>query len=247
MKSKLSEVLLQGCQEAGLGISEKQLASFERYGELMVEWNEQVNLTAITDPEGIALKHFLDSLLCFKYVDLNGELRLLDVGTGAGFPGLPLKIYQEKLQVTLLDSLQKRVNFLRQICLEVKLKGIIAIHGRAEEIGRKSEQREHYDRVFSRAVARLAVLAEYCLPYVKVGGLFVALKGGNAVAEVDEGMFAVEELGGRLKEVVEFQLPLSGDGRSLIVVEKVKPTPEKYPRKPGLPDKKPILSIKLNN
>lgn len=240
--SKLGEVLLQGCEEAGLTISENQVAGFERYGQLLVEWNEKVNLTAITDPEGIALKHFVDSLLCSKYIDLDGELKVLDVGTGAGFPGLPLKIYKEKLQVTLLDSLQKRINFLQQIGLEVKLHQVIAVHGRAEEIGQQRGHRENYDRVVSRAVARLAVLAEYCLPFVKVGGMFVALKGSSVGPEVEEGLYAVEQLGGKLKDVVEYSLPLSGDGRSLVIVEKVKPTPAKFPRKAGLPEKKPLLS-----
>ncbi|MDA8211331.1 MAG: 16S rRNA (guanine(527)-N(7))-methyltransferase RsmG [Clostridia bacterium] len=239
--NKLGEVLLQGCQAAGLSISGDQVAGFERYGQLLVEWNEKVNLTAITDPEGIALKHFVDSLLCSKYVDFEGDLNLLDVGTGAGFPGIPLKIYNEKLQVTLLDSLQKRVKFLQQVSLEVKLYGLVAIHGRAEELGQQSKHREQYDRVVSRAVARLAVLAEYCLPFVKVGGLFAALKGSSAGPEVEEGLYAVEQLGGKVKDVVEYSLPVLGDGRSLVVVEKVNPTPGKYPRKAGLPDKKPLL------
>ncbi|MFZ3172594.1 MAG: 16S rRNA (guanine(527)-N(7))-methyltransferase RsmG [Carboxydocellales bacterium] len=241
MNSKLCEVLLQGCQEVDITISAQQLECFAAYGRLLVEWNKQVNLTAITDPESIALKHFVDSLLCSKYVDFKGEQKVLDVGTGAGFPGLPLKIYQDKLQVTLLDSLQKRIKFLQQICLELKLNDVSIIHGRAEELGNQKGQRENYDRVMSRAVARFAVLAEYCLPYVKVGGLFIALKGSNARGEVEEGQYALEELGGKLKVVVDYSLPLSGDGRSLIVVEKFKQTPVKFPRKAGMPERKPLL------
>lgn len=241
MNSKLGELLLQGCQEVNIAISEQQLEFFAAYGRLLVEWNEQVNLTAIIDPESIALKHFVDSLLCSKYVDFNGEQKVLDVGTGAGFPGLPLKLYQGKLQVTLLDSLQKRIKFLQQICIELKLNDVRIIHGRAEELGHQKGQRENYDRVMSRAVARFAVLAEYCLPYVKVGGLFIALKGSNARSEVEEGQFALEELGGKLKEVVDYSLPISGDRRSLIVVEKLKQTPVKFPRKAGMPERKPLL------
>ncbi len=237
---ELGEVLLQATQEAGLRLTDEQLKQFQLYGQLLVEWNAKVNLTAITDSTGIAVKHFVDSLLCSKHTDFDGMLKLLDVGSGAGFPGLPLKIYQENLEVTLMDSLMKRVKFLEEVIAQGSLQGIKAVHGRAEDFAHDQAYRERYDRVVSRAVAKLAVLAEYCMPFVKQGGLFLALKGSNTVQEVEEGLYAIEILGGRVKEIVNYQLPNSGDGRSIVIVEKIKNTPSKYPRKAGLPEKNPL-------
>lgn len=236
----LGAALVQGCEAADLKINGSQVQAFVRYGELLVDWNQRVNLTAILDPRGIALKHFVDSLLCSKYVDMQGSLKLLDVGTGAGFPGIPLKIACSELRVVLLDSLQKRIGFLNAVIDELKLEQVVAVHGRAEDMARQQQHREQYDVVVSRAVARLAVLAEYCLPFVNTGGTFIAMKGSAVDEELEESFRALEILGGKVERVVEYELPLLGDSRHMIIVRKERPSPGKYPRKAGLPDKKPL-------
>lgn len=219
-----------------LPVSEEQYGQFKKYAGLLVEWNQKMNLTAITDKHGIAVKHFLDSVLPLKFMDIPEAASLIDVGTGAGFPGLPLKIMRGDIKLTLLDSLNKRVNFLSEVCKALEL-DVPCIHARAEELGRNENYRERYDFSAARAVAPMPVLTEYCLPYVKVGGTFAALKGRNENYRDSEN--AVKILGGEISDVTEYALP-DGDGRTLICVRKIKETPPKYPRNSGQISKKSL-------
>lgn len=220
-------------------ITEEQFERLNRYAQLLVQRNEQINLTAITDPEGIAVKHFFDSIYPFTMFVPEDGAKLIDVGTGAGFPSCPLKIYRDDVHITLLDSLNKRVNFLQELSDSVGLDAE-CVHGRAEEFGRKAEYREQYDIATARAVANLRDLCEYCLPFVKVGGAFVALKGSSGQEELDEAKAAIKLLGGKTEKVVEYELP-NGDGRTLIVIRKVSATPSKFPRNAGQMKKKPLV------
>ena len=220
----------------GFEISEEQYTKFCEYARTLVEWNEKMNLTGITDPNGIAEKHFLDSILPLKFLEIPDGSKVIDVGTGAGFPGVPVKIYRPDLKLTLLDSLNKRVNFLSAAC---EAAGITAkfVHARAEDGGRDPRYREKFDAAFARAVAAMPVLAEYCLPYVKVGGVFAAMKGPNE--NYRDGENAVKLLGGEIADVNEYELP-NGDKRVLIIVRKIAPTAGKYPRNGGQISKKPL-------
>ncbi len=220
----------------GFGITEEQYGKFDAFAEALVEWNKKINLTGITDPQGIAVKHFLDSILPLKFADIPEKASLIDVGTGAGFPGIPLKIYRHDIKLTLLDSLNKRINFLTEACKAADIKAE-CVHGRAEDCGRVSEYREKYDIAIARAVAAMSVLAEYCLPFVKVGGIFAAMKGPNE--NYSEGEKAVKTLGGEIADVKEYALP-NGDKRVLIIVKKISPTAVKYPRGGGQISKKPL-------
>ncbi len=224
----------------GIALSERQLEDFLRYYELLVEWNGRMNLTAITEYQDVCRKHFVDSLSLVRVCDLNQDCTLIDVGTGAGFPGLALKIAFPCLRVTLLDSLNKRIRFLDAVIEELKLTGVETVHGRAEDYAVPGRYRETFDLCVSRAVANLSTLSEYCLPFVKKGGLFIAYKSEKAASEVEEAKKAITLLGGRIKEREEFTLPGSDMCRSLIVVEKVQRTPGGYPRKAGIPSKEPI-------
>lgn len=219
-----------------LPVSAEQYESFKKYAELLVEWNKKMNLTAITDPCGITVKHFLDSVLPLKFLDIPEAASLIDVGTGAGFPGLPLKIMRSDIALTLLDSLNKRVNFLSEVCKTIDLDAS-CVHARAEDLGRNENYREQYDIAAARAVAPMPVLTEYCLPYVKAGGTFAALKGRNENYKDSEN--AVKILGGEISDVTEYALP-DGDKRTLICVRKIKKTPPKYPRNSGQISKKPL-------
>ena len=221
-----------------LGLSEEQISQLERYNELLCEWNEKINLTAITDPKGVAVKHFADSLSIFNYIDVPQNARVIDVGTGAGFPGLVLKIARPDIQLTLLDSLQKRLNFLNVVCGELNLDAVL-IHSRAEEGGQNLDLREGFDLVVSRAVAQLNILSEYCLPYARLSGRFVAFKG-TAEGEINSAKKAIGILGGKIRNIYEFELPFEGGGRTLVEIEKVSPTPEKYPRQNGKIKSKPL-------
>ena len=211
--------------EAGLA---GEYQPFARYCGMLQEWNQRMNLTAITDDQGVAEKHFLDSLLPLTLWELPRGARLVDVGTGAGFPAVPIKLLRPDIQITLLDSLQKRRRFLQTLCGELEVEAEL-LHHRAEDAGRAPEHRERYDAATSRAVAGLGLLAEYCLPLVRVGGLFLALKGSAGPQEAKTGEKAVALCGGAIRAVKEYTLP-GGDPRTLIVVEKVVPTPAKYPR-----------------
>ena len=204
---------------------------------LLLEWNEKINLTAIIEPREIILKHFVDSLTIAKYI--KDDEKLIDVGTGAGFPGIPLSIVKENTDIVLLDSLNKRINFLEEVKENLKLENITTIHGRAEEFGKNKNEREKYDIAMSRAVASLNILLEYLLPLVKVGGRAICMKGSN-IEEIENAKNALEILGGKIEKIEEITLPNSDIKRNIIIVKKVKNTPSKYPRKPGTPSKEPI-------
>ena len=223
--------------EIGLEFTEKQLDKFFKYMNLLLEWNEKINLTAIIEPREVILKHFVDSLTIAKYIKENEKL--IDVGTGAGFPGIPLSIVKENTDIVLLDSLNKRINFLEEVKENLKLENITTIHGRAEEFGKNRKEREIYDIATSRAVAPLNILLEYLLPLVKVGGKAICMKGSN-IKEIENAKNALEILGGKIEKIEEITLPNSDIKRNIIIVKKVKNTPSKYPRKPGTPSKEPI-------
>ncbi len=227
--------------KAALVLDEKQLAGFERYFQLLVEWNEKMNLTAITQADEVALKHMIDSLTCLDPDVFLPGASVIDVGTGAGFPGLPLKIYREDLQLTLLDSLQKRLTFLATVLAEVGIDDVRLVHHRAEDGARDKKLREMFQVAVSRAVARLPVLVELCLPFVKPGGYFVALKGAQYKEEIEEAQYAISLLGGKLEKVQPVQLPGLEDIRAVLYIRKIKKTAAAYPRKAGLPEKKPLL------
>lgn len=234
-------ILDQGCQEMGISLNEEQRQQFIVFYEYLVEKNKVMNLTGITEFHEVLVKHFLDSLACVKAVDMKNVKRVMDIGTGAGFPGVPLKIAFPHLEACLLDSLKKRVNFLEETFALLKLTDITAIHGRAEEFAKNKAYRESFDLCVSRAVSNLATLSEYCLPYVKLGGSFISYKSGTVQEEVEQAEKAVKILGGKIRDVVYFQLPDSEIQRSLVVIEKIKATPGKYPRKAGTPLKEPLI------
>ncbi len=214
--------------DAGIEITDEQMYRLGMYSELLCAWNEKINLTAITDAEGISVKHFFDSIYPFSLVDIPKGCTLIDVGTGAGFPSCPVKIWREDIRLTLVDSLQKRITFLAQLSDTLSL-GATCIHSRAEDLGRSGEFRENFDIATARAVANLSELCEYCLPLVKIGGRFIALKGSDADEEIKQAKDAVKLLGGKIAQTHTYTLP-NGDGRTLIVIDKVSQTPDKYPR-----------------
>lgn len=221
-------------------ITEQMKEQFAIYYDILCEWNEIMNLTAITQFDEVVEKHFLDSLALGAYLKMKGNLKLIDIGTGAGFPGIPLKIVYPQLHVLLVDSLNKRVRFLNEVIQRLNLSNIFAVHGRAEELARKNEYREQYDVCVSRAVAHLASLSEYCLPFVKIGGVFAAYKSSDIADEVEQSKRAIQILGGKLKSVEMFQLPETAYNRSFVMIDKVKNTSKKYPRKAGTPAKCPL-------
>lgn len=234
------QLLKESAASLRIELSGQQTEQFIRYYEILVEWNSFMNLTGITEYEEVVQKHFVDSLALCKAIDLNEAETLIDIGTGAGFPGIPLKIVYPQLQVTLLDSLQKRIRFLDEVIAQLGLTGIETIHGRAEDFAKPSMKREQYDVCVSRAVANLSSLSEYCLPYVKVGGYFIPYKSGKTEEELAEAKKAVFILGGKIEEEVKFMLPQSDISRSLIKIKKTAATPKKYPRKSGMVTKEPI-------
>lgn len=221
-------------------LSELQITQFLKYYELLVEWNEFMNLTAITEYEDVMKKHFVDSLSLIKTYDVNKSVSVIDVGTGAGFPGLALKIAYPNLKVTLLDSLNKRINFLNHVIEQLGLEGVETVHGRAEDFAKPGKFREKFDVCVSRAVANMTSLSEYCLPFVKLGGEFISYKSEKMNEEMDNAKKAISILGGKFDRCEEFILPESDIFRNLVVIRKVKETPKKYPRKAGLPTKEPI-------
>ncbi|MDW7668958.1 MAG: 16S rRNA (guanine(527)-N(7))-methyltransferase RsmG [Bacillota bacterium] len=216
------------------------LDKFEKFKDLLIEWNKKINITSIENEEEIYLKHFIDSVIIKKYVIIKEGSKTIDVGTGGGFPGIPLKLIDNEMKITLLDSLNKRIKFLDETVKELDLKDVECIHGRAEELGQDKKYREKYDYGFSRAVASLNVLLEYVLPFIKKDGLFIAFKGSNFNDEIQESKNALELLGGEIIDLKEYDLPESDISRSLIVIKKIKNTPNKYPRRPGTPNKKPL-------
>lgn len=221
-------------------LDQEQIDQFDEYYEILVEWNKVMNLTGITEYQEVVEKHFLDSLSIVKVMDMDQAERVIDVGTGAGFPGIPLKIAFPKLDIVLLDSLNKRIRFLDHVIEELGLEGIRTIHGRAEDFARDGKYRERFDLCVSRAVANLSSLSEYCLPYVKVGGRFVSYKSGDIEEEVNDASKAIALLGGKKERIEKFQLPDTDIQRSFVVIGKTKNTQKRYPRKAGMPTKEPL-------
>lgn len=227
-------------KEKGIELTPKQLQQFETYYETLVEWNEKMNLTAITEREEVYVKHFYDSISAAFAFDFSEPLHICDVGAGAGFPSIPLKICFPHLNITIVDSLQKRITFLNHLAAKLELDGVSFYHDRAETFAKRDGMREGFDIVMARAVARLSVLSELCLPLVKVGGAFIAMKASAAEEEIEAGEYAIQVLGGSLREVTNFQLPLDNGERNILIIDKKRKTPKKYPRKPGTPNKLPI-------
>lgn len=236
----MKTLLKQAFAAAGFSLSDEQAAQFEKYYHILLDWNQRMNLTAIEDKEDVVYKHFLDSVLASKVSGPLAHRRLIDIGTGAGFPGVPLKIMEPSLNVCLFDSLQKRIHFLEHLCDALSLNAITALHGRAEDYGQQSAYREQFDIATARAVAKLPVLAELCLPFVKPGGCFIALKGPEVHQELAESQQALATLGGQVRTVETIALAQGQYERNLIVIEKTRPTPKKYPRRAGIPQKTPL-------
>lgn len=236
----MSEMLKNRMDRLQIETNENMLEQFDLFYHLLVEWNKVMNLTGITEYEEVVEKHFADSLSLARFLDLNKIHTVIDVGTGAGFPGIPLKIAFPHLKVVLLDSLNKRINFLNEVIAKLDLKEIYTIHGRAEEYARKPEYREQFDLCVSRAVANLSVLSEYCIPYIRIGGIFIPYKSGDIDEEVAASRKAVDILGGQIDHVEKFQLPDTDIHRSFVFINKIKNTQKKYPRKAGTPAKEPL-------
>lgn len=232
-------LLADCCAKMGVPLGEEQVRQFMAYLALLLEWNEKMNLTAITEEQEVVRKHFADSLSLCPAIGASA-LTVIDVGTGAGFPGLPLKIARPEIRLTLLDSLQKRIGFLEEVVTRLGLENVACVHSRAEDGGQNPAYREQFDLCVSRAVAALPVLLEYCLPFVKAGGTFVALKGPDAGAEAEESQAALEKLGGRLAEIRDVSIPGTDLAHKLVIIEKTAPTPPQYPRKAGKISKKPL-------
>ncbi|MCI5954510.1 MAG: 16S rRNA (guanine(527)-N(7))-methyltransferase RsmG [Lachnospiraceae bacterium] len=240
MNSYDTKTFLSDLEKLGITLSNEQLEQFLIYYEMLVEWNEKMNLTAITDFQDVMKKHFVDSVSLIKAYDVTKSVSIIDVGTGAGFPGLALKIAFPQLRVTLLDSLNKRILFLDAVIDKLNLSDVETIHGRAEDFAKPGKLREKFDLCVSRAVANLSTLSEYCLPFVKKGGMFISYKSEKISEEFEMAENAISFLGGRVKNQVEFTLPDSDIYRNLFVIEKIKETPKKFPRKAGLPSKEPL-------
>ena len=237
----MSQIFENKLNALSIMLTDIQKQQFDQFYELLVEWNKVMNLTGITEYEEVNEKHFIDSLSLVKAIDVNKVETVIDIGTGAGFPGIPLKIAFPHMNVVLLDSLNKRIQFLNTVIMELGLKDIKTIHGRAEDFAKQSEYREKFDLCVSRAVANLSTLSEYCLPYVKVGGMFIPYKSGEIDDEVQQAENAIRILGGKLDDVIKFQLPETEVNRSFIKVIKIQNTSKKYPRKAGLPSKEPLI------
>lgn len=226
--------------DKGIPLTSWQLSQYHTYFQTLVEWNEKMNLTAITEQSEVYLKHFYDSISAAFYFDFNRPLKVCDVGAGAGFPSIPLKIAFPELHITIVDSLNKRINFLDHLAKKLQLDHVQFIHDRAETFGQNPAYREAYDLVTARAVARLSVLSELCLPLAKVGGTFIAMKAANAEEEFQAGKKAISTLGGKITDIHSFTLPIEQSERNIMIIHKEKPTPKKFPRKPGVPNKTPI-------
>lgn len=234
------DFLKEYIQKIGIELSQDKIDKLIKYYELLVEKNKVMNLTAITEYKDVVIKHFADSLSIIKAVNISEVTNIIDIGTGAGFPGMVLKIVFPDVKITLLDSLNKRVNFLNEVIAELQLKDINAIHGRAEDYAHNDTYREKYDLCVSRAVANLSTLSEYCIPYVKVGGKFVSYKAGECEEEINNAKKALNMLGGKIEETVDFILPETDISRTFVVIDKLRNTSVKYPRKSGLPSKEPL-------
>lgn len=238
MERTLETLLREGAHEYGVSLDDSMISAFLEYKSILLEWNKKINLTAIEDDRDVIIKHFVDSLSIMPF--LKDAHRIVDVGTGAGFPGIPLKIAQPSLEVVLLDSLEKRIGFLNTVISALQLKGISAVHLRAEDAGMAPQYRDKFDAAAARAVASLPVLLEYCLPLVKTGGIFIAMKGSDGSEAAESGK-ALDILGGSIEQVKEFTLPGNDMKRNIIIVRKLRQTPTKYPRKAGKPSKEPLV------
>ncbi|REI08714.1 16S rRNA (guanine(527)-N(7))-methyltransferase RsmG [Staphylococcus felis] len=225
----------------GITLSEQQKKQFETYYEMLVSWNEKINLTSITEEHEVYLKHFYDSITPSFYHDFKAPLSLCDVGAGAGFPSIPLKIVFPNIHITIVDSLNKRIQFLNQLASELELEGVSFVHECAENFGKNQDYRASFDIVTARAVARLAVLSELCIPLVKKNGVFLALKSSKGEEELEEARFGIGIFGGRVSDIYTFELPEDAGERQIIKIEKRSQTPKKYPRKPGTPNKSPLV------
>jgi 16S rRNA (guanine527-N7)-methyltransferase len=234
------DIMNTASSDVNLIFDEDTYNKFMQYKDMIKYWNEKINLTAIIEDEQIVKKHFIDCIKIFKCSPLKEAKSIIDIGTGAGFPGIPIKIIKPDINVVLLDSLNKRINFLNEVIKKIELKNISTIHGRAEDFSRKIEYREKSDVAVSRAVANLAVLSELCIPYVKVGGYFVAMKGPSVEEEIKDGKNAISILGGKIEEIIKIQIENSDLNHNLVVIKKVKETPKAYPRKAGTAVKKPL-------
>jgi 16S rRNA (guanine527-N7)-methyltransferase len=234
------DIMKTGCSSVGLSFDEESYLKFIKYKDMIKCWNEKINLTAITDDEEIIKKHFIDCIKIFKFEILKGAENIIDIGTGAGFPGIPIKILKADANVILLDSLNKRINFLNEVIRELELMNISTIHGRAEDFSKKIEYREKSDVVVSRAVANLAVLSELCIPYIKVGGYFIAMKGPSVDDEIKEGKNAISILGGNIEDIIKIDIEDSDLNHNLVIIKKIRETPRIYPRKAGTASKKPL-------
>lgn len=237
-KEEWKKTLQRQCKALEIEVEDKKQEQFYNYMELLQKWNENINLTAITEPEEVLQKHFVDSLTIMPYI--KKDEKVIDVGTGAGFPGIPIKIAEEEVEVTLLDALNKRLNFLNEVIQALELSKIKTVHLRAEEAGKNKDLREKFDVSVSRAVAPLSTLVEYLLPLLKINGICICMKGSNIEEEIINSRKAIEILGGKIEKIEEFTLPNSEIKRNIIIIRKVKETPSKYPRKPGTPSKEPI-------
>ncbi|MBU4561508.1 16S rRNA (guanine(527)-N(7))-methyltransferase RsmG [bacterium] len=237
---KLREILIDGAKELGIELSEKQAKQFLTYLEILQDWNKRINLTSLKDPKEIIVTHFLDSLTVSKGIDEIDPIRVIGIGTGAGFPGIPLKILRPQISLSLLDSSRKRIEFLEYLSKSLKLKELEIIWGRAEEYGRKKRYRERYDIILARALARLNILVELGIPFLKIRGLFIAQKGQKLKEELEEARRAIEILGGELKGIISLRLPFSRKSRKLIIIEKILETSDRFPRRSGIPQKRPL-------
>lgn len=232
---------INALKDQGIELSTKQIGQFNTYYKMLVEWNEKINLTAVTEQEEVYLKHFYDSITPLFYADIEEGASLCDVGAGAGFPSIPMKIIRPDLKITIVDSLNKRINFLNELTAALGLDKIRLVHDRAETFGNhKADARHMFDVVTARAVAQLNVLSELCLPLVRTGGQFIVMKGKKAQEELDESKFALDLLGGELSKVHQLSLPKEESDRYIMIIDKKRKTPKKYPRKPGTPNKSPL-------
>jgi len=236
-------ILINGCQKMGINLNNEQIKKFSRYLELLVQWNQKINLTSLKTPQEIIIKHFLDSISCIKainkYIDTEG-VSVIDVGAGAGFPGIPIKIICPSVRLSLLEARKKKTIFLEKVTEEMNFQQVEILNGRAETFGKGADHRERYDIAISRAVAHLNILSEYCLPLVRVGGFFVAQKGKSYKKETEKSFKTIQVLGGELIGAENVRIPFINQERYLLVIKKIKDTPSKYPRKEGLPQKRPL-------
>lgn len=237
-KVEFKELMQKYSKEINIVFNEEQLEKLFKYMHLLIEWNNKINLTAIEEPKEIIIKHFIDSLTINKYI--NKDNVIVDVGTGAGFPGIPIKIYRPEIKVVLVDSLNKRINFLNEVIKELELKNIETVHSRVEEFAKNKKYRENYDIVTARAVANLTTLSEYLIPLTKIRGKCICMKGNDVKEEIEKSINAIKILGGKLENIDTFKLPGTDINRNIIIIDKVKNTPNKYPRKAGMPSKCPL-------